>query len=299
MSFAGSYMPMVTIITPSYNSAATIEACLKSVALQTYPNKEHVIIDAASKDDTIAVVKRYQALYPHIRYISEQDKGVWDAMNKGIDLSRGEWLYFMGGDDALYSDSILAKVFEKNDVGDYDVVYGNIQHLNAGTQFDNEFTVKLLARFNIAHQAIFYRKTLFDKIGKYSLDYKACSDYAINIKWFGNETVRRKYLKDIICVYNETGMSSVFFDKAFYRDKPSLLIKYLKFEKPEDFTDAARHTIYTQLKNDDVAGAFSNLRILFKHAGPSFDKWLFIKEFVTLIFKKNDTLAGQKFKRKI
>jgi glycosyltransferase involved in cell wall biosynthesis len=299
MSLPGTSMPKVTVITPTYNSAATIEVCLKSVAQQSYLNKEHLIIDGQSKDETLAIVKQYQALYPHIRYVSEQDKGIWDAMNKGIDLSAGEWLYFMGGDDALYDDHVLTTVFTKNDTSAYDIIYGNIQHLNTGTQFDNEFTVKLLARFNIAHQAIFYRKKLFDKIGKYSLVYHSCSDYAVNIKWFGDETVRRSYIKDIICVYNEAGMSSVFFDRPFYRDKPALVLKFLKFEKPEDFTDAARHTIYTQLKNDDVTGALSNLRLLFKHAGPSFDKWLFIKEFVTLIFNKNDTLAGQKFKKKI
>lgn len=93
-------------------------------------------------------------------------------------------------------------------------------------------------------------------------------------------------------------MSSVFFDKWFYRDKLKLLLQYLKFGNPEDFTDAARHTIYTQLKNDDIIGALANLRILFKYAGPSFDKKLFIKEFLALIFKKNDAMAGQKFKEK-
>jgi hypothetical protein len=219
-------------------------------------------------------------------------------MNKGIHLSTGEWLYFMGGDDILYNEKVLAAIFGASDVNNYDIIYGNIQHRNAGTQFDDEFDVELLARFNIAHQAIFYRKSVFETIGKYSLNYISYSDYATNIKWFGNEKIRRKYVKDIICIYNETGLSSIFFDRAFYRDKLYLLLKYLKFAKPEDFTDAARHTIYTQLKNDDITGALKNFMILFKHAEPSFNKKLFIKEFLALIFKKSDAMAGQKFKEK-
>jgi glycosyltransferase involved in cell wall biosynthesis len=290
--------PKISIITPSYNSASTIEACLKSVASQSYANKEHIIIDGQSKDSTVAILKQYQAQYPHIRFISEPDKGVWDAMNKGIDLATGDWLYFMGGDDELYSDLVLQNLFGGNDVDKYEVIYGNIQHRNAGTQFDNEFSTALIARFNIAHQAIFYRKSVFEKLGKYSLKYHSSSDYALNIKWFGNKSINRLYIKDIICVYNETGMSSVFFDQAFYRDKPRLLFKYLQFETPETFTDAVRHTIYIQLKNDDVVGALLNLKILFSQAGPAFSKWLFIKEFLTLLFNKSDTLAGQKFKRK-
>lgn len=291
-------LPRVSIITATYNSGKTLEECLISVARQTYANKEHLIIDGQSKDDTLAIIKKYQEQYPDIRYISEADKGVWDAMNKGIDMASGEWLYFLGSDDALKNERVLSNIFAAPGNEDYDVIYGNIEHRNAGTRFDDEFNNKLLARFNIAHQAIFYRKTVFEKTGKFDLRYVAFSDYANNIKWFGNKTIRRKYASNIICVYNETGLSSIYFDKTFFREKPAMLLKYLKFEQPADFTDAVRHVIYTQLKNGDITGALRNLVFLFRHAGPTFNKWLFIKEFMAILLKKNDHLAGQKFKEK-
>lgn len=95
MNIPDSSLPKVSVITPSYNSAQTIEACLKSVAGQSYQNKEHLIIDGQSKDETIKIVKKYQALYPHIRFVSEPDKGVWDAMNKGIDLSASGFILWV------------------------------------------------------------------------------------------------------------------------------------------------------------------------------------------------------------
>ena len=294
-----SHLPKVSIITPTYNSAEVIEVCLQSVAQQNYMNKEHLILDAQSKDDTLNIVREYQHSYPHIKLISEPDKGIWDAMNKGIALSEGEWVYFMGSDDALHNENVLTKIFGTGEGNNYDIIYGNVQHRNTGKQFNDEFDTKLLARFNIAHQAIFYRKTVFETTGNYSLKYFSGSDYAVNIQWFGNKKIRRKYVEDVICIYNEAGLSSVFFDRPFHRDKLNMLLKNLEFDKPEHLTDAGRHIIYNQLKNNDIIGALANLRILFKHAGPGFDKRLFIKEFLALIFKKSDALAGQKFKGRV
>jgi glycosyltransferase involved in cell wall biosynthesis len=285
-------LPKVTIITPAYNSAKFIKTCLESVAVQTYANKEHLIIDGLSKDNTAKIVEEYQLKYPHIKLISERDKGIYDAMNKGIDLASGEWLFFMGSDDELAGPDVLSSVFEKPENMDYDILYGNIQHKNAGRQFDNEFTSALLARFNIAHQCIFYRKTLFSIIGKFNLSYAACADYFANIKWFGNEKVKRRYIKTIICIYNEYGFSSIIYDKNFYRDKLKILLKYVKFEKPEYFTNAGRHTIYEQLKHRDIPGAFKNLVILFRHQDKNFDKVTFIKEFIVLLLKTKKNAAG-------
>jgi glycosyltransferase involved in cell wall biosynthesis len=285
-------LPKVTIVTPAYNSAKVIEECLRSVAAQTYADKEHLIIDAKSKDDTLKIIREYQEKYPHIRLVSEPDKGIYDAMNKGIGLAAGEWLFFMGSDDALAGPDVLSSIFEKYNSADYDIFYGNVQHKNAGKEFDDEFDVKLLARFNIAHQCIFYRKTVFDVTGKFNLSYTACADYCVNIKWFCNEHLRHKYVKTIVCVFNEAGLSSIIYDKYFYRDKLDLLLKYLKFERPQDFTDAARHAIYLQLKKRDIKGAFANLVKLFRYEDTSFDKVLFIKEFIVLLFKKPE--AAQK-----
>jgi glycosyltransferase involved in cell wall biosynthesis len=287
-------LPKISVITTSFNSAETIELCLKSVAAQTYLNKEHLIIDGNSKDETVNIINRYQKLYDHIRVVSEPDEGIYDAMNKGIANSTGEWLFFMGSDDEMFDANVLTVVFGNNDSQNYDIIYGNIQHKNSGKKFDNEFTPQLLARFNIAHQAIFYRKSIFNITGKFDTRYFPCADYAINIQWFGNENLRKKYIRSVVCIFNEAGRSFNYFDKAFNREKLILLDKYLKLDKPVYFTDAARHVIYEQLRNGDVTGALANMRRLFKRLDPGFNKILFLKECTVLFFQNlKATLTGK------
>ena len=92
-------LPKISIITPTLNAAETLEACILSVKNQTYLNKEHLIIDGQSTDGTLHILKKHAENYPQLKWITENDDGIYDAMNKGIDLSSGDWLYFMGSDD--------------------------------------------------------------------------------------------------------------------------------------------------------------------------------------------------------
>ncbi|NJL12522.1 MAG: glycosyltransferase [Microscillaceae bacterium] len=101
--------PKISIVTPSYNQGQYIEEAILSVIGQNYPNLEYIIIDGGSTDNTIEIIKKYEK---HITYwVSEKDKGIYDAMNKGIDVATGEWIYFLGTDDLL-SDNILIKIFQ-------------------------------------------------------------------------------------------------------------------------------------------------------------------------------------------
>ena len=99
----------ISIITPTYNAARVIAACLESVAQQGYPHLEHWIIDGLSKDNTLSIVQDYAQRYPHIKYISEKDQGIYDAMNKGIDLAAGDFLLFLGADDVLVTEALNKK----------------------------------------------------------------------------------------------------------------------------------------------------------------------------------------------
>ncbi|GAB4128568.1 MAG: hypothetical protein OHK0045_02960 [Raineya sp.] len=89
-------LPKISIITPTYNAEKTIGACLESVAKQNYPYLEHWIIDGLSTDNTIKIVSEYARKYPHIKYVSEKDRGIYDAMNKGIDLAKGDFPTVLG-----------------------------------------------------------------------------------------------------------------------------------------------------------------------------------------------------------
>ncbi|HWB62097.1 MAG TPA: glycosyltransferase family 2 protein [Chitinophagales bacterium] len=282
MSPEGKNLPKVSVITPTWNSAKTLDKCIESVARQTYKHVEHLIVDGVSTDNTVSLAQSYQLKYKHLIVQSAPDEGIFDAMNKGIDASTGQWLIFLGGDDELADENVLLDIFEKDDTAAYQVIYGNVELKNKGTKLAVEFNSDLLGRFNIGHQAILYRREVFDILGKYNLKYPDFADYAFNILWYDDPRIKHKYVPNIISVYNELGNSSYSFDKPFYRDKLKLLLKHIKFSNPKAFTDAARYTIYDQLRGRDISGALKNLFILFRHLPPGFNKTLFLKEFAAL-----------------
>ena len=216
-------LPKISIITPTRNAGKTLEACILSVVNQTYLNKEYMIIDGLSTDGTLGIVKKYADIYPYIKWISEKDEGIYDAMNKGIDLSSGEWIYFLGADDSFYSDGVLDDIFNQEDISNFDVIYGNVQWGNAGREYDGPFSKLDLLQKNICHQAIFTRKSVFDKIGKFDTNYKIWADWVFNMKWFNMKYIRHAYINKIIAKYGLGGMSSNSYDSYFLQNKDSLI----------------------------------------------------------------------------
>ena len=216
-------LPKISIITTTLNTGKTLEACILSVVNQTYLNKEYMIIDGLSTDGTLGIVKKYADIYPYIKWISEQDEGIYEAMNKGIDLSSGEWIYFLGADDSFYSDSVLDDIFNQEDIPDFDIIYGNVQWGSAAREYDGPFTKLDLLRKNICHQAIFTRKSVFDKIGKFDTNYKIVADWVFNMKWFNMKYIRHRYINKIIAKYGLEGNSSNNDDSYFLQNKASLI----------------------------------------------------------------------------
>lgn len=113
----------ISIITASYNSAVTIRDTLESVKKQTYHDIEHIIVDGASKDDTMAIVRQY----PHVaKWISERDKGLYDAINKGIQLASGEYVGILNSDDFLAEDTVIEYFVNKIRANEVDAIYGDV-----------------------------------------------------------------------------------------------------------------------------------------------------------------------------
>ena len=130
-----------------------------------------MIIGRYSTDNTFGITKLFND--SRIKIFSEKDNGIYDAMNKRIDKSKGEWLYFLGSDDELYDEKELENIFTEISVGDYDFAYGNALFLKANTICFGEVNRKrLMTETNICHQAIFYKKTLFERLEKYNLEFK-------------------------------------------------------------------------------------------------------------------------------
>lgn len=197
--------PKISIITPTFNSETKIEECLLSVAIQTYQNIEHLIIDNLSTDTTLDIVTRYQAIYPSIRLVSEKDEGIYYAMNKGIKLAEGEWLFFLGSDDALFNKNVLFSLMPYLRNSKLDVIYGNVIFSVSGEKYDGKFTKFKLLTKNICHQSIFVRKSVFNITGYFNIEYKALADWHFNMKWFNNKSIKRKYINEIIARYYEDG----------------------------------------------------------------------------------------------
>lgn len=175
--------PFFSLITVCYNAEDSIARTLQSARAQTWRDFENVVIDGASTDDTLAVVRQFDDLPLVIS--TEPDKGIYDAMNKGIARAQGEVLYFLNADDSLHDAGVLARVaqvFQRH--SDVDLVWGNVVYDRLdGTSEHRSFEhihPRNLVFLDLNHQGAFARKRLFERIGAFNTDFRINADY----DWF-------------------------------------------------------------------------------------------------------------------
>lgn len=196
--------PLLSIIIPCYNAEKLLSECLDGVLAQEYDNKEVIIVDGASTDGTLEIIRQYAAKHSFIRWVAEKDRGVYDAMNKGLRMATGEWVYFLGTDDRFYGGRALAGIFSTGQAEGADILYGNVEFKYSKRRYDGPFDLRrLLFESNICHQAIFYRRSVFEKVGLYDIGCKIYADRDLNIRCFRQKSLKIKYLDKIIAVYNE------------------------------------------------------------------------------------------------
>ncbi len=181
-----SLQPLVSVITVCRNAADQLERALQEVRSQTYPHKEHIIIDGGSSDGTREVLERNEAFIG--RWVSEPDEGIYDAMNKGLQAAGGEWIYFLGVDDAFRGPDLLTAVFGgppiPEDVG---LLLGDVQYAG-GRRFRNRFGRGLYLKNTVHHQGAFYRRSvlgdfrfgLVDGSGR-TIALQISGDYQLNL----------------------------------------------------------------------------------------------------------------------
>ncbi|HNY01588.1 MAG TPA: glycosyltransferase [Bacteroidales bacterium] len=204
--------PLITIITPTYNCAKTLERTLLSVAGQSYRPIEHIILDNLSEDGTVEILAQYRAQFDHIRYYSCRDEGIYDAMNRGIHMSKGDWLYFLGGDDELSSPDILMELFREGYLSRNRVIYGNVRvegdlpWARDGALYDGPFDLKKILAKNICHQAIIYPRRVFIDYGCFNTRYKVTADYDFNLRCWSHQEF--EYTDKIIATFHSGGSSS-------------------------------------------------------------------------------------------
>lgn len=237
----------ISIITATYNSGATIRDTLESVNSQTHKNIEHIIVDGASSDDTLEQVVKYGKRVSKI--ISEPDKGIYDAMNKGIKAASGDVIGILNSDDFFSSDDVVETVVDAFRSNDIDALYGDIKFVDPGDlqktvrYYSSKIFKPSLFRFGFmpAHPSFYMKKSEYDKHGYYSLDYKIAADYDLLIRYLYKYRVKSIYLnKDFVTmrtggVSTENFKSRVLLNKEIvmackrYGIKSSMLLLPLKY----------------------------------------------------------------------
>ena len=164
--------PRVSIITVTYNAEPLLQRTLQSVLAQRYADKEIVVVDGQSSDGTVAVIKRHAAIQS---WVSEPDKGIYDAMNKGVRMATGDWILFMNAGDTFASDDVLQCLFDAVDPAQADVIYGDV--VKGGVVKAAPRQYRLYHRMLFCHQSVLTRRsclldTPFDIRHRLSADFK-------------------------------------------------------------------------------------------------------------------------------
>lgn len=206
--------PFFSIVIPTFNSSGKVGIALKSVLDQEFRNFEICIVDGGSSDDTLACIEAVINSDPRVRVISEKDDGIYDAMNKGIRMSKGQWLYFLGSDDRLNDPSVLTQVWQTLENTKDLFLYGNVW-MN-GRIYDGKFTLEKLLSKNISHQGIFYSVSLFDKLGYYNTSFQLHADWDFNIRCFLSLQTGIRFSEIVVAKFGAGGVSAAH-DVPFLR----------------------------------------------------------------------------------
>lgn len=233
--------PYFSIIIPTYNSTQTLQTCLNSIIVQSFQNFEIIIIDGYSTDSTLEIIKiNASLLTSQFKWCSEMDKGIYDAMNKGIKKATGKWLYFLGSDDILNNSLVLQKVFDINK-SKHNVVYGNVKIVgdttwaSNGDIYDKCFDLLKLLQKNICHQAIFYNKECFtDNASIYNVEYKLCADWDLNFRFWA---IKPFLFIDIMVAdfYSGGTTTKTNIDESFSRDFNKNLNHYFSIKNVSNY----------------------------------------------------------------
>lgn len=199
---------MISIITATYNSAETINDTIKSVLCQTNKDFEYIIVDGGSTDETIDIVKSYESEFSgRLKWVSEKDKGIYDAMNKGIKMASGDIIGILNSDDYYTSDDILQTIADAFKCQNVDAIYGDIHFIKDGVPdkcvryYSSRLFSPFWLRFGFmpAHPSFYCKREVFDKSGLYRLDYKIGSDYEMMVRLFRKHKISSRYVpKDFV-----------------------------------------------------------------------------------------------------
>ncbi len=203
----------ISLLTPTFNSAATVRDTLESVRLQDHPQIEHIILDGGSRDATLDIVREY----PHVqRVISEPDHGLYDAMNKGIGLATGDVVGIINSDDFYVHHQVLSQVNRLLETTNADALYGDLEYVDAvntqkvvrqwraGGFKQNSF----LRGWMPPHPTFFVRRNMYEQFGQFNTDLRFSADYELMLRFLHQHQIPVCYLPEVLVRMRTGGLSN-------------------------------------------------------------------------------------------
>lgn len=205
--------PKVSIITASFNSEKTISDTISSVLNQTYENIEYIIVDGNSADNTVSIIKKFEIFFNgRLKWISEKDKGVYDAWNKGLLLAAGDWISFVGSDDLLLEDAVenyvnTIRLNPKINFASSKIIEVK-QDLTPIRVIGKPWSNKMRTYCCIAHVGSFHHRSLFNQKGNFNIIYRFSADYDLLLRCI--EIIRPTYLNLVTAQMRQGGISNKY-----------------------------------------------------------------------------------------
>jgi glycosyltransferase len=206
----------ISIITATYNSEKTIEACINSLQAQDYENIEHIIIDGNSSDQTCQIISNQTKNNPRVIFKSEPDNGIYDALNKGIKQSTGDIIGFLHSDDEFYDQRTLSNIAAAFKSNNSDGVYGDLQYVSAHkpSRVIRHWKSKIFQDKHLSqgwmppHPTLFLKKEVYQKHGLFDVSFKIAADYDYILRIFKDATLTFHYLPETISIMRLGGASN-------------------------------------------------------------------------------------------
>lgn len=207
----------ISIITATYNSAETLRNTFDSVLNQTYKDIEYIVVDGLSKDNTVDIIKEYADKFEgKMRYISEKDRGLYDAMNKGVAMATGDVIGILNSDDFYSSDDILELVADNFKNNEIDAIYGDIHFVNGDDltkcvrYYSSAMFLRRLMRFGFmpAHPSFYCKREVYEKYGAFDTKYKIAADFDSLFRYIYIKRIRTKYIKRDFVTMRTGGVST-------------------------------------------------------------------------------------------
>jgi glycosyltransferase len=231
----------ITIITATYNSAATVKDTLNTVRDQDYADVEHIIVDGMSTDDTLTIVSGF----PHVaKVVSEKDKGIYDAMNKGIGLATGDVIGILNSDDIYIDHTVLSAVAQAFADPAVMTVYADLQYIDAGdtNRIRRTWVAGPFKKKNFyygwmpPHPTFFVRKEVYRQAGLFSTDLRSAADYELMLRILLKYGFSVRYLPRVIVKMRTGGMSNASLNNRLRANREDRLAWKLNGLKPNFFT---------------------------------------------------------------